>query len=157
MHGVFARLSRGIFQRGSLPRQIANYILNTCKGISVGNLVIYNKYSFLRGVVEIDSTDFTTNRYSVTRELLRKYQCNPAVMLKVNDEYKQAGNIASVYGNEITIELLDNSYGSFVQHMLYRAVDYKLVASVLGQVTSDNKLACIKITRLVITQYTKWF
>lgn len=123
-----------------------------------GNLVAINKYSTLTCQVELQNSDYLVNQYALNKALSNYYDRNLGVFLFVNDQHHLVGNIFSINAKSATIDLLDNAYGAFVQRMLYHAVNYKLVAVGLGQVSNDQKsLLGFKVNKLVITDYTKWF
>lgn len=122
------------------------------------NLVVINKFSTLTRPVELYDPSFSVSQNSLNNALITYQIASAKVYLLVNDQFHLAGKMHDTYLGETTVDLLDNMYGSFVQRMLYHAVDYKLLAKGLGQVSNDtNALLGFKINQLIITNYTKWF
>jgi hypothetical protein len=122
------------------------------------NVIVVNKYSTLTRQVELYDTLYHIKDNALIAAMYRYLNTSNHVHLLSGDQYHLAGYIHALSGNEVTVDLLDNSYGSFVQRMLYHAVDYKLVARGLGQVSGNGKdLLGFKINNLFITSYTKWF
>ena len=122
------------------------------------NLVVINRYSTLTRQVELYDSTYSIKDGAITAAIYRYLNTSNHVHLLSGEQYHLVGYVYSLSGNEVTVDLLDNSYGSFVQRMLYHAVDYKLVAMGLGQVSyNGNDLLGFKINNLFITNYTKWF
>lgn len=122
------------------------------------NLVAINKFSTLTRTVELYDSTFDVNKYTLSNALIKYCLKTPKVYLLSGDQLYLVGKIYEVYNNDATVDLLDNSYGSFVQRMLYHAVDYKLLARGLGQVSINHQdLLGFTINQLIITNYTKWF
>lgn len=122
------------------------------------NLAVINKFSTLTRQVELYDPSYNVNKYALSIALSRYQAKFSKVYLLSNKQLYVVGNVYEVYNTEATVDLLDNSYGSFVQRMLYHAVDYKLIARGLGQVSFDkSSLIRFTISQLIITDYTKWF
>jgi archaellum component FlaF (FlaF/FlaG flagellin family) len=119
---------------------------------------VINKFSTLTRPVELYDTAFHINQYALINALSKYQAHNSSVYLLSNSQLYLVGYVYDVYNTEATVDLLDNSYGSFVQRMLYHAVNYKLIARGLGQVSYDQKtLLGFKISHILISSYTKWF
>jgi hypothetical protein len=122
------------------------------------NLTTYNKFSVLTKPVILYDKTYEIKSNILCKSLLKYYQKNIPVYLYLNGEYHPTGKISEVSGTEVSVSMMDNQYGYFMQRMLYYAVDYHLVAKGVGQISYDAKtIIGFRLSKLIIADYTKWF
>ena len=122
------------------------------------NLLVVNRYSCLTRQLELYDPTYTVNDNVMIAAAYRFLNQTNQVHLFSGDQYHLVGYVYDIQDKFVTVDLLNNSFGAFVQRMLYHAVDYRLVARGLGQVShTTNSLLGFKINTLFITDYTKWF
>ena len=112
------------------------------------------KYDTLSGKVETFNWDIPSN---LNNELIKYYANNKPVCLRMDNKFFEIGHVVYVNNLDVVVEIHRNKkYSDFLRHMLYRAIDYKIIAQGLGQVQGSS-ISKFKVSRLVITNYVKWF
>lgn len=114
----------------------------------------YGKYNTLSGEVRLLDGSVPHN---LKNQLIKYYALQLPVCIRMDNGFYDIGRISCLPTTSVIIDITyQNPHACFVRHMLYRAVDYNIVAMGLSDITSDN-LDNFKITRLVISNYSKWF